>query len=137
MDPNTIEHLIYERSRLLGVSGLSSDMRMLLTSGTPAAKEAIDLFVYRIGRELGSLVAALGGLDTLVFTGGIGENAAEIPARVCTNAKWVGITPDEAANSRNSPLISAPASAVSVWVVPTDENRWSRDISADCLTADT
>lgn len=81
MDANTIEHLIYERSGLLGVSGLSSDMRTLLASGAPAANEAIDLFVYRIGRELGSLVAALGGLNALVFTGGIGENAAEIRAR--------------------------------------------------------
>jgi len=122
MDANAIEHLIYERSGLLGVSGLSSDMRTLLASGAPAAKEAIDLFVYRIARELGSLVAALGGLDALVFTGGIGENAAEIRARVCTHAKWVGITLDKAANSRNGLLISAPASAVSVWVVPTDEN---------------
>ncbi len=122
MDANAIEHLIYERSGLLGVSGLSSDMRTLLASGAPAANEAIDLFVYRIGRELGSLVAALGGLDALVFTGGIGENAAEIRARVCTHAKWVGITFDEAANSRNGLLISAAGSAVSVWVVPTDEN---------------
>jgi acetate kinase len=122
MDANTIEHLIYERSGLLGVSGLSSDMRTLLASGAPASSEAIDLFVYRIGRELGSLVAALGGLEALVFTGGIGENAAEIRARVCAHAKWVGITLDDEANSRNGPLISEPASAVSVWVVPTDEN---------------
>jgi acetate kinase len=122
MDANTIEHLIYERSGLLGVSDLSSDMRMLLASSAPAAKEAIDLFVYRIGRELGSLVAALGGLDALVFTGGIGENAAEIRARVCTGAEWIGITLDKEANSRNDLLISAPASAVSVWIVPTDEN---------------
>jgi len=122
MDTNTIEHLINERSGLLGVSGLSSDMRTLLASGAPAAKDAIDLFVYRIGRELGSLVAALGGLDALVFTGGIGENAAEIRARVCPHAKWIGITLDEEANSRNGPLISASNSAVSVRVVPTDEN---------------
>jgi acetate kinase len=122
MSPNSIEKLIYEHSGLLGVSGLSNDMRTLLASGAPSAKEAIDLFVYRIGRELGSLVAALGGLDALVFTGGIGENAAEIRARVCTDAKWVGITLDEEANSRSGSLISAPTSAVSVWVVPTDEN---------------
>ncbi len=82
MDANTIEHLIYERSGLLGVSGLSSDMRTLLASGAPASNEAIDLFIYRIGRELGSLVAALGGLDALVFTGGIGENAVKY-ARKC------------------------------------------------------
>ena len=122
MDANAIEHLIYERSGLLGVSDLSSDMRILLASDAPTAKEAIDLFVYRVGRELGSLVAALGGLDALVFTGGIGENAAEIRARVCTHAEWVGITLDEEANSRNGPLISGSNSAVSVWVVPTDEN---------------
>src|SRR5258708_4928633 len=79
-------------------------------------------FVYRIGRELGSLVAALGGLDALVFTGGIGENAAEIRARVCRQAGWIGIALDEEANVRGSPLISRRGSAVSVWVVPTNEN---------------
>src|SRR5215468_2156896 len=122
MDAKTIEHLIYERSGLLGVSGLSSDMRTLLTSGAPAAKEAIDLFVYRIGRELGSLAAALEGLDALVFTGGIGEKAAEVRARVCRHAGWIGVALDQEANARGGPLISRSGSAVSVWVVPTDEN---------------
>ena len=114
--------LIYRRSGLLGVSGLSSDMRTLLASDAPAAKEAVDLFVYRIGRELGSLVAALGGLDALVFTGGIGEHAAAIRARVCRAAHWIGIALDEAANARGGPRLSRPGSAVSAWVVPTDEN---------------
>jgi len=122
MDAKTIEHLIYERSGLLGVSGLSSDMRTLLASNAPAAREAVDLFVYRIGRELGSLAAALEGLDALVFTGGIGENAAEVRARVCRHAGWIGVALDQEANARGGPLISRSGSAVSVWVVPTDEN---------------
>jgi acetate kinase len=122
MGAEAIQHLVYEQSGLLGVSGLSSDMRTLLASAAPAAKEAIELFVYRIGRELGSLVAALGGLETFVFTGGIGEHAAEIRARVCRQAHWAGIALDEEANARNAPLISGSHSAVSVWVVPTDEN---------------
>jgi len=122
MDAKSIERLLYERSGLLGVSGLSSDMRTLLASDTAAAREAIGLFVYRIGRELGSLAAALGGLDAFVFTGGIGEHAAEIRAEVCRQAGWVGIILDEEANARGAPLISRPDSAVAVWVVPTDEN---------------
>jgi acetate kinase len=122
MDPNAVQHLIYEGSGLLGVSGLSSDMRTLLASDAPAAREAVALFVYRIGRELGSLVAALGGLDALIFTGGIGENAAEIRARVCGHAGWLGVALDEDANARCGPLISRQGSAVSVWVVPTNED---------------
>src|SRR5260370_10968296 len=122
MDTNAVQHLIYEGSGLLGVSGLSSDMRTLLASNAPAAREAVALFVYRIGRELGSLVAALEGLDALVFTGGIGENAAEIRARVCRHAGWLGVALDEEANARGGPLISRRGSAVSVWVVPANEN---------------
>ena len=122
MDAAAIEKLIYEQSGLLGVSGLSSDMRTLLASGLAAAKEAVDLFVYRIGRELGSLVAALGGLDAIVFTGGIGEHAAAIRARVCHDARWLGIDLDEAANNAAGPRISRPNSKTSAWVVPTDEN---------------
>jgi acetate kinase len=122
MDPQAIEQLIYERSGLLGISGESSDMRTLLASQRPAAREAIDLFVYRIGRELGSLAAALGGLDAIVFTAGIGEHAAEIRARVCADAQWLGVALDEGTNNKGSPRISLPASKVSVWVIPTDEN---------------
>jgi acetate kinase len=107
---------------LLGVSGLSSDMRTLLASDLLAAKEAVDLFVYRIGRELGSLVAALGGLDALVFTGGIGEHAAAIRARACRDAAWTGVMLDEEANAQGGPLISRRGSPVSAWVVPTNEN---------------
>ncbi|MCE9562825.1 MAG: acetate/propionate family kinase [Planctomycetes bacterium] len=90
MNAAALEHLIYHESGLLGVSGVSGDMRELLASSDPHAAEAIDLFVYRIVRELGSLVAALGGLDALVFTGGIGENSATIRDRVCRDAAWLG-----------------------------------------------
>jgi acetate kinase len=122
MDARAIEALIYSQSGLLGVSGVSSDMRALLASALPSAREAIDLFVYRIGRELGSLAAALQGLDALVFTAGIGEHAAEIRARVCRDAHWLGIFLDEEANARHQSLISRVDSPVAVFVVPTDEN---------------
>jgi len=118
-----VSDLLYHRSGLLGVSGMSHDMRELLSSDSPDAARAIDLFVYRIGRELGSLAAALGGLDALVFTAGIGEHAAAIRARVCEAARWLGVTLDEAANQRGGPRISADGSAVSVWVIPTDEEQ--------------
>ncbi len=121
MNAKALEDLIYHESGLLGVSGLSSDMRALLASNDPRAAEAVDLFVYRIGRELGSLVAALGGLDALVFTGGIGENAAPIRARVCRDAAWLGVHVDAAANDRGGPRISGEKSNVAVWVIPTNE----------------
>jgi len=122
MNAAAVERLIYEQSGLLGVSGVSSDMRVLLASEAPAAKEAVDLFVYRIGRELGSLAAALGGVDALVFTAGIGEHSAAIRARVCRDAHWLGVRLDERANEAGLPRISALGAAASVWVVPTDEN---------------
>jgi acetate kinase len=122
MDAEAIERLIYDQSGLLGVSGMSADMRTLLASTLPAAKEAVDLFVYRIGREIGSLAAALGGLDALVFTAGIGEHAAEIRARVCEDARWIGIGLDKTLNVNGGPRISCVDSKVSAWVIPTDEN---------------
>ncbi len=121
MDARAIEKLIYNQSGLLGVSGVSSDMRTLLASDEPRAELAVDLYVYRIGRELGSLAAALGGLDALVFTGGIGENSAEIRERVCRDAAWLGVVLDEAANREGGPRISAAASSTAAWVVPTNE----------------
>jgi acetate kinase len=121
MDARALEELIYQKSGLLGVSEVSSDMRALLASPDPRAAEAIDLFVYRIGRELGSLAASLGGLDALVFTGGIGENVAPIRARVCRDAAWLGLEPDEAANQSGGPRITLPGSRVTVWVIPTNE----------------
>jgi acetate kinase len=121
MNAGALQRLLYEESGLLGVSGVSSDMRVLLSSAEAGAAEAVDLFVYRIGRELGSLAAALGGLDALVFTGGIGENAAIIRARVCRDASWLGVEVDEAANVRGGPRISRTSSRVAAWVIPTNE----------------
>jgi acetate kinase len=122
MSADQVQHLICERSCLLGVSGLWSDMRVLLASPAASAREPVELFVYRVGRELGSLCAALGGLDGLVFTGGIGENAAEIRAPVCRDAGWLGVALDAPGNARNGPPISSPGSRVAVFVVATDEN---------------
>jgi len=121
MDARAIERLIYKESGLLGVSGLSSDMRTLLQSDAPRAQLAVDLFVYRIGRELGSLAAALGGLDAIVFTAGIGEHSAEIRERVCREAAWLGVEPDDGANAAHGPRISSATSRTSAWVIPTNE----------------
>lgn len=121
MDARALERLLYEQSGLLGVSGRSSDMRELLARPDDAAAEALELFVYRIARELGSLAAALGGVDALVFTGGIGENAVPIRARVCRDARWLGLELDEEANTRGGPCISRAGSRVSAWVIPTNE----------------
>jgi acetate kinase len=121
MDARTIEKLLYNQSGLLGVSGISSDMRTLLASSDPRARLAIDLYCYRIGRELGSLAAALGGLEALVFTGGIGENSAVIRERVCRDAAWLGVTLDPAANAAGGPRLSTPEARTSAWAIPTNE----------------
>jgi acetate kinase len=121
MDARAVEKLIYQQSGLLGVSGISSDMRTLEASNDPGAKAAIDLFVYRIARELGSLAAALGGLDAIVFTAGIGENSRSLRERVCRDAGWLGVDLDAGANARNALRISGAASRVSAWVIPTNE----------------
>jgi acetate kinase len=118
-----IERLLYQESGLLGMSGLSSDMRELLASDEPAAHMAVDVFVYRARRELGSLAAALGGLDALVFTAGIGENQPEVRQRICADALWLGVEIDEAANARGEQRISAPGSRVAAYVLPTDEEQ--------------
>jgi acetate kinase len=132
MDARAIETLLYRRSGLLGVSGLSSDMRALLESEHPHAREAVALFCYRIGRELGSLAAALGGLDAIVFTAGIGEHAAAVREAVCREAAWLGVALDHAANAGHGPRISAKDSRVAVWVIATDEEsmiaRHTRDV---------
>jgi acetate kinase len=121
MEARAVRELLYNRSGLLGVSGLSSDMRVLLASDDPRAKLAIDIYVYRIGRELGSLAAALGGVDAIVFTAGIGENAALVRERVCRDAAWLGVEVDAAANATRGPCISTAGSRASAWVIPTNE----------------
>ena len=123
MDAASIEDLIYRRSGLLGVSNISSDMRTLRASSESAAREAIALFVYRIVREIGSLTAALGGLDGIVFSGGIGENDAATRAEVIQGCAWVGATLDAARNSRGEGRISDDSSRVEVLVIPTDEEQ--------------
>ncbi len=121
MDVSAVSDLLQHRSGLLGLSGISGDIRELLASDSPRAAEAVEQFVYWVGRELGSLVAALGGLDALVFTAGIGEHAAGIRAQVCQDAAWLGVRLDESANARHGPGISAEDSPVSAWVIPTNE----------------
>jgi acetate kinase len=123
LSADAVTSLLYHDCGLFGVSGgVSDDMQTLLASDDPNAAEAVELFVYRIGRELGSLVAALGGLDTLVFTAGIGEHASEIRRRVCAAAAWLSVEIDEHANNQGGPCLSRPGSKVSVWVIPTDED---------------
>ncbi len=134
MDVAAVEKLLYSQSGLLGISGVSSDMRSLLASDAPRARLAIDLYVYRIRRELGSLVAALGGLDAIVFTAGIGENASVIRAGVCRDAQWLGVAIDESANDDGATQLHTTASKVRVWRLATNEElmiaRHTRDVLA-------
>lgn len=122
MDYEALSNLLYHRSGLLGVSGISDDLRDLSASSAESAKEAIDLFVYRIKREMGSLFAALGGLDVLVFTGGIGEHAANIRERVCEDAAWADVKLNTEANKRGEVRIGARDSSVQVFTIPTNED---------------
>jgi len=121
MTTDEISDLLNHQSGLLGLSGISDDMRTLLASADPDAAEAVDYFCYRISRELGSLTAALGGLDVLVFTGGIGEHAAPVRARIGEAAAWLGLEIDPQANQANALHISSANSKISVWVIPTEE----------------
>jgi acetate kinase len=123
MSPEAVEDLLYHRSGLLGLSGVSSDMRQLLASDEPSAGEAIESYVFSIAREIGALTAGLGGLDALVFTGGVGEHAPGIRASVCERSAWLGIRLDPAANATGGPLISIPRAQPSVWVIPADEQK--------------
>jgi acetate kinase len=133
MNADEIEAVIYRRSGLLGVSGISPDMRTLRASTDATAREAITLFVYRIVREIGSLAAALGGLDGLVFAGGIGENDAATRAEVMHGCRWLGVNPDEERNAAHRDRISADGSPVTVMVVATDEERLIANRTADLL----
>jgi len=148
LDPGVILHLmetkglsvkdmtkmLYKESGLLGVSGISQDMRTLLSSDKPEAEEAVNLFCYRIARELGSLAAAAGGIDALVFTGGIGEHAAEVRRRVCIHSEWLGIRVNPEANARHDLNIAAGTSSVDVLVIPTNEE-WMMAHHAQTLLA--
>jgi acetate kinase len=116
-----VESILYKKSGLLGISGISSDMRELLGSSEPGARLAMDYFVYRAAKEIGALTAALGGIDGLVFTAGIGENSTEIRRRICDASSWLGLAIDEKANTSGGPRISTRQSKVSVWVIPTNE----------------
>jgi acetate kinase len=121
LSPKDVETILYKKSGLLGISGISNDMRDLLGSDDPAARLALDYFVYRAAKEIGALAAVLGGIDGLVFTAGIGENSAEIRKRICQASAWLGIDLDENANAAKGPRISRDGSRVSAWVVPTNE----------------
>lgn len=120
-DTAEVEDLIYKRSGLLGISGISNDMKVLISSEDPWAELAVEYFVYRAQREIGSLSAALGGLDALIFTAGIGENSPEVREKICTGLSWLGIHLDAQANSSNEELISLPGKSPSVHVIPTNE----------------
>ncbi|MFL6738852.1 MAG: acetate/propionate family kinase [Sphingomicrobium sp.] len=123
MDARALESLIYKKSGLLGVSGISSDMRSLRGSDDPKAREAIELFIYRIVREIGSLSAALGGLEGLVFTGGIGQRDLKTRQEVVAGCAWLGADLDEQRNAAGEGLISSDYSKIPIWVLPTDEER--------------
>jgi acetate kinase len=131
----TVNDMLYHRSGLLGVSGISGDSRVLLESSRPEAREALDLFTLRIAGEIARLAATLGGLDGVVFTAGIGEHQPPIRAAVCTRLAWLGIDIDAAANEVNAVTISAPASRIAVMVIPTDEEQVIADEAAAVLEA--
>jgi len=121
MSAKEVETVLYKKSGLLGVSGISNDMRDLLGNGEPGAQLAVDYFVYRAAKEIGALASVLGGIDALVFTAGIGENSAEVRRRIGAASAWLGIEIDEAANDRKGPRISQATSRASAWVIPTNE----------------
>jgi acetate kinase len=116
-----VETILYRKSGLLGISGISNDMRDLLTRKEPEARLAVDYFVYRAAKEIGALAAVMGGIDGLVFTAGIGENSPDIRRRICQASAWLGVELDEVANTKKGPRITTPRSKVSSWVIPTNE----------------
>ena len=138
MNAKELETLLYQKSGLLGVSGISNDVRDLMASDAPSAKTALDLFVYRVVRETGSLAAACGGLDSFVFTAGIGERSPEIRAAICKQLDWLGFELDERANRLGELKISTATSPVSIWILPTYEElmiaRHGARLSAQCET---
>jgi acetate kinase len=121
MSAKEVEALLYKKSGLLGISGISNDIRDLLGSTEPGARLALDYFVYRVCKEMGALASVLGGIDGLVFTAGIGENSPEIRRRICESLRWLGVELDDEANSKQGPRISTTRSKVSAWVISTNE----------------
>ena len=121
MSAAEISDLLYKKSGLLGLSGLSNDMRKLEAAGTPDAAQAIDYFVFRAQREVGAMAAALGGIDALVFCGGIGENSRLIRARICERLDWMGIEIDHQRNAANDRVISSEMARTTVMIIPTNE----------------
>jgi acetate kinase len=134
MGVKDLTNLLYKQSGLLGVSGISQDMRTLLASDDPAAEEAVELFCYRAITQIGALAAAIGGLDALVFTGGIGEHASEIRRRIAEGCAWLGLELDNAANMANSTRISTAGSRIDALVIPTDEEWMIAEHTRDLLT---
>ena len=135
MNDKDIEKLLYKESGLLGISGISNDMRVLLKSDKQSAKEAISIFVYRIKREIGSLMAAIEGLDAIVFTAGIGEKSSEIREMICKELIWLGVKLDKTANLGNKSLISTSDSKINIWVIPTNEELMIAEHTRDILMA--
>jgi len=133
MAADQVEELLYKRCGLLGVSGISGDMRVLLQSDDPHAREAIDLFAFRAAREIGAMTASLGGVDGLVFTGGIGENATVIRQQICERSAWLGIRLDDVANRANAAQIASRDSRIPVWVIPADEEQVVARHTLACL----
>jgi acetate kinase len=121
LEAAAVEKMLYTQSGLLGISGISNDMRNLLDSPDPAARLAVDYFVYQAAKQIGALAAVLGGVDALVFTAGIGERSTEIRRRICEASAWLGMTLDPSANAAHGPRITTAGSRVSAWVVPTNE----------------
>ena len=121
LSASEVEDILYRKSGLLGISGISNDMRDLLGNDDPAAQLAVDYFVYRAAKEIGALTATLGGLDGLVFTAGIGENSVEVRRRICEACSWLGVRVDTEANEAQGPRITTRDSGVSAWVIRTDE----------------
>jgi acetate kinase len=122
LTPERVAAMLYKESGLLGLSGISSDMRALLQSGKQEASLAVEYFVFRAAKEIGAMAASLGGIDGLIFTGGIGENSAEIRRRICRASAWLGVDLDENANQEEGPRrISTAAGSVAAWVIPTNE----------------
>jgi len=131
-----LETLLYRQSGLLGLSGVSHDMRLLLDSTQPEAVQAVDFFVWRVAKEIGALAASLGGLDGLVFTAGIGENSAVLRARIVRACTWLGLELDPEANAAGGPCLTTPGSRASAWVIPTNEELMIARHTLACLSQD-